>query len=235
MSVNPHHMYGWPIAIAVVIILLLVHTIYQTAIIAWTEQRSPPPPPIPLSEAMPFMGNGDIIICYPRRGGGSIPLRFASELICVISRSFSQHVAMIVYGKGTNQLEVLDCSCPMTRLIPVEQYVKLCHNKGLYIIWRPLRNGGIPRSVTEQIMQREVGQRFPTPIQMFVRQIAVLTGNSHMQQFMGNSICIGLDIKILRAAGIIPVDTDTRRWTTDSLSARCWPADNIFGAEWELI
>ena len=225
----------WSVVIATAFLLLLLHTIFQTIATTPTDSLTPPFPPIMLSDALRLMGNGDILLCYPTRGGdGSLLGQIKSKTICVISQSLSGHVAMVVHGRGSDGWVVLENSAPKIRLIPIDQYVRLCHSRGLCVTRRPLRNA-IPHTITDCILDRVIGQHYPTPLQMFAQTIAVLNDSSYRRNFMGNPVCTGLIIDILRTAGMIPIDVDTRTWTTDSLSSRCWPPDRILGHEMELI
>ena len=117
---------------------------------------------------------------------------------------------MLIRDNVTDGFVVLENSHPMIRLVPIEQYIQLCHRKGLYVMWRPLRNGGIPRTITDHIVESVISQRYPPPLQMFAPTIAVLNDASHRHNFTGNRACTGLVIDILRLAGKDPIDTDTR-------------------------
>lgn len=226
----------WSVIIATVFLLLLLHTIFQTIAATPPHALSPFLPSIALSDALCRMENGDIVLCYPGRGNSPIETQITFNIICAISRSHSEHIAMLIRDHATDGFVVLENSRPMIRLVPIEQYIQSCHRKGLYVTWRPVRNGGIPRSITDHIVESVIGQRYPTPLQMFAQTIVVLNYDaSHPHPFMGNRTCTGLVVDILRRAGKIPMDTDTRGWTTDSLSSRCWPPDHILGCERELI
>jgi hypothetical protein len=191
----------WSILLTITTFILLVHCIYKTIATAPDQPLKPVPSQIALSDARRCMGNGDILLCYPHRGGGCLIMRVWSELIGIISRSVSEHVSLLVCDGVNGCLVVLENSNPMTRLMPIEQYIQLSHKNGLYVMWRPLRNGGISRAVTDRILPRVLGQRFPTPFQMFLQQTMAINDINLM---MGNRTCIQLTIHILKEGGVIP-------------------------------
>ena len=224
----------WSVVLVVAILVLLVHSVCQIIAITPNPSESPLPPPIALDEAMRCMGNGDILLCYPGRGGGggSFLLRAWSELLCVMSQSISEHVSVMVWDGARSRLMVLENSNPMTRLMSIDEYTQVSHKKGLRVIWRPLRTGEIPHTVTDRIVNRVLGRSFPTPFQMLLQQLMAMFG---MPGLVGNPTCIQLTLQVLRAGRVIPAHVNTLGWTTDSLSARCWPADAVLGPEFELI
>jgi hypothetical protein len=228
---------AWSVIIAMVILLWLLYTVFQIVSTMPTHPMSPFPPPIMLSVAWGHMGNGDLILCYPAgpHGGGTFASRFKANTICVITQSQSEHVAMLVHDNTTNGLVVLDNSVPEVRLIPMEQYVRSCHHRGLRVTWRPLQNGGISRAITDHFLDSVIARPYPTPLQSFAQVIAVLHDTPYHHIWAGHPLCTTLITNILKSAKIIPVDIDTRRWSSDNLSSRYWPPDNLLGYERELI
>ena len=221
----------WSVLLAITILVLLLHSIYQMIATAPEQPLTPLPPSMALCKAKCLMGNGDILLCYPRRGGGSFLMRTWSELISAVTRSFSEHISVLVCDPVSGHLMVLENSNPMTRLMSIEEYIQVSHDKGLYVMWRPLRDGGIPRATTDRILPLVLGRWFPTPFQMFLQHIMSMMG---MPPVVGNPTCIRLTLYVLQEGGVIPAHVNTLGWTTDRLSSRCWPADDVIGPEFEL-
>jgi hypothetical protein len=236
MVLHTHqNMDAWSVVIATAILLWLLYTVFQILSTMPRHPMSPFPPPIVLSVAWGLMGNGDLILCYPAGGRGTFISQIRWNTICVITRSQSEHIAMLVHDNTTNRLVVLENSVPKVRLIPIEQYVRSCHRKGLRVTWRPLQNGGISRAITNHFLESVIAQPYPTPLQSFAQVIAVLHDIPYHHIWAGHPFCTTLITNIMKSAKIIPVDIDTRRWSSDNLSSRCWPPDHLLGCERELI